>query len=88
LLDLLFAHHSFFVKTLCSKENSHLHFLTIFFNIFYIYKISPKLKLQAGIFKAMRHAELVSASVDFGISTLSELNGKIQHDTDPETSSG
>jgi len=38
-------------------------------------------------FKAMRHAELVSASVDFRVSVPSELNGKIHHSTDAETSS-
>ena len=40
-----------------------------------------------GTLKVVRHAELVSASVDFGVSTLSELIGKIHHGTDAETSS-
>jgi len=35
----------------------------------------------------MRHAELVSASVDFGIPAFNELNGKTHHCTDAETSS-
>jgi len=38
-------------------------------------------------FKTTRHAELVSASVDFGISTLIEFIGKTHHNTDAETSS-
>jgi len=34
-----------------------------------------------------RHAELVSASVNFGVSTLGELDGKIHNNTDAETNS-
>jgi len=40
---------------------------------------------DAGTLKAARHAELVSASVDFEITTLSK-NSKIHHYTDAETS--
>jgi len=45
------------------------------------------LKNVANCTQSTRHAELVSASVDFRISTLSELVGKIRHNTDAETSS-
>jgi len=48
---------------------------------------SGKLKNVAHYHHIVRHAELVSASVDFEISTLNEFNNGIHHDTDAETSS-
>jgi len=45
---------------------------------------SGKLKNVVYYYPIARHAELVSASVDFGIFTLSKIIGKIHHDIDAE----